>query len=181
MSLVETAVRKLKEREVSLTEQEQVRGLCVQLRQEWVPLLREYGKPVRNLSRLGEVVSYPLLIISSQIVNGLRPSQILRGLVVERQIETHAEYRLKASVYSLGKNPETSPQIVVTLEGLPQALFLFRNHGAVIPGKLDYELFNYEMSKPLIDSFGPTSLEDIVGFKEEILNPLKRRLGTPTR
>lgn len=176
MSLVETAARKLDESIATSREQAQVRELCVRLRQEWVPLLKEHGKPVRHLSRLGEVASYPLLLIFSQVINGLRPSQILRGLVIERQIETRTGHDLQASVYSLGKNPETSPQVVVMLEGLPKTLFLFRNRGAVIPGHLAHELFNYERSKPLIDSFGPTSLGDVIKFKEEILDPLKSKL-----
>lgn len=178
MSLVETAVRRLDESAASSKEQAQVRELCVQLRYEWVPLLEEYGKPVRYLSRLGEVAAYPFLLISLPFI-GLRPSQILRGLVIEKRIETPVGRELQASVYSPGENPETLPQIAVTLEGLKQTLLLFRNRGAIIPGKLANEFFNYEMRRPLIASFGPTRLEEVVKFKEEILDPLKRKLETP--
>lgn len=176
MSLVETAARKLDESIATSREQAQVRELCVQLRQEWVPLLREHGQPVRHYTRLGEVLTYHLFLISSQLIHGLTPSQMSRGLVVERSIETRAGRELRASVYSLGKNPETSPQIVVTLEGLPQTLYLFKNRGAIVPGKLAHETFNYELCKPLIGSFGPTSLGDVLEFKKEVLDPLKSKL-----
>ncbi|MDO8599882.1 MAG: hypothetical protein Q7R44_00515 [bacterium] len=177
MSLIETAVRKIEERDASLAEQAQVRDLCVQLRQEWETRLKEHGKPIHHMSGLGEVMTYPLFLIFSKIFNGLSPSQLFEGLVIERQIETHTEHELQASVFSLGKNPETSPQIVVMLEGLSQTLFLFKNRGAIVPGFLAHKVFNYERNQPLMDSFGPTSLENVVKFKEEILDPLKLKLA----
>lgn len=175
MSLVETAVQSVRERHSSAIEQSQVAELCRSLRQEWETLLKEHGTPVYNMGRLYRILHSPLLPIVV-LTTGLTPNQHHGGLEIKRPIETTSGWKLNASVYSLGKDPTTSPQIAVNLEGLRQTLYLFKDGGTISPRRYPHELFNYHQRKHL---FSPTALQEVVKFKEEILDPLKRKLETP--